>query len=115
MGPMNEIVPIEMDQFLSTVIQFKMDKMRPVQICASRLPGQYELSYCFAKDLDMWTLRLVVDENTPVPSITQMYPCAFLQENETAELFGVKIENIVNDYQNRLYRIDRETPFKEKG
>lgn len=50
--PINEIIPIEMDQFLSTVIQFKMDKMRLVQICASRLPAQYELSYCFARELD---------------------------------------------------------------
>ena len=115
MEPINEIIPIEMDQFLSTVIQFKMDHMRLVQICASRLPGQYELSYCFARDLDMWTLRLVVDEDAPVPSITQMYPCAFLQENETAELFGVKIQNIEHDYNGRLYRIDRETPFKKKG
>lgn len=115
MEPINEIIPIEMAQFLSTVIRFKMDKMRLVQLCASRLPGQYELSYCFAKGLDMWTLRLVVGEDEPVPSITQIYPCAFIQENETAELFGVKIENIQNDYQNRLYRIDRETPFKEKG
>ena len=115
MEPINEIIPIEMDQFLSTVIQFKMDKMRLVQICASRLPAQYELSYCFARELDMWTLRLVVDEDTPVPSITQMYPCAFLQENETAELFGVKIQNIEHDYNSRLYRIDREMPFKEKG
>ena len=32
-----------------------------------------------------------------------------------AELFGVKIQNIEHDYNGRLYRIDRETPFKEKG
>ena len=48
-------------------------------------------------------------------SITQIFPSAFLQENEAAELFGVKIENIEKDYNGRLYRISRETPFKEKG
>ncbi|HIU32815.1 MAG TPA: NADH-quinone oxidoreductase subunit C [Candidatus Caccousia avistercoris] len=115
MEALNEIVPVKMEQFLPAVIQFKMDGCRLVQICASRLPGQYELSYSFAKACDMWTLRLTVGEDEPVSSITQVYPCAFLQENEVAELFGVKIENISQDYKHKLYRIDREAPFKEKG
>ena len=36
------------------------------------------------------------------------------QENEAAELFGVKIEHIDPDYGDRLYRIDEATPFKKK-
>lgn len=54
-------------------------------------------------------------EEEPVPSITQIYPGAFLQENEAAELFGVRIENIDGDYHGKLYRIAGETPFKQKG
>ena len=50
-----------------------------------------------------------------MPSITQIYPGAFLQENEAAELFGVPIEGMVQDYHDRLYRIAEETPFKHKG
>ena len=101
---LNTIEPITMEQFLPMVIQFKMDGWRLVQICACRLPEQYELSYSFAKGFDMRTLR-----------ITQVYPCAFIQENEVAELFGVKIESMENDYHHKLYRIARDTPFKEKG
>lgn len=115
MSYLNEIVPVTKDQFLPMVIQFKMEAWRLVQICASRLPGQYELSYSFANAYDMRTLRLTVDENEAVSSITQVYSSAFLQENEVSELFGVKIENISQDYRNKLYRINRETPFKEKG
>ena len=47
-------------------------------------------------------------------SITQIYPCAFLQENEAEQLFGVKIKTIKPDYKDKLYRIDVETPFKKK-
>lgn len=111
----NTIEPIAMEQFLPLVIRFKMEGWRVVQICASRLPGQYELSYSFAKGYDMRTLRLIVGQEEPVSSITQVYPCAFMQENEVAELFGVKIESIENDYRHKLYRIERDTPFKEKG
>ena len=115
MEHLNTIEPIAMEQFLPMVIRFKMDGWRVVQICAARLPGQYELSYSFAKGFDMRTLRLTVDQEQSVSSITQVYPCAFLQENEAAELFGVNIESMENDYHHRLYRIDRDTPFKEKG
>ena len=115
MNGVNDIIPVTMEQSLPAVIQFKMDGWRLVQICASRLPGQYELSYSFSNAYDLWTLRLTVEEETPVSSITQIYPCAFLQENEVSELFGVKIENIQQDYKHKLYRIDRDAPFKEKG
>ena len=111
----NTIEPITMARFMPQVIRFKMDGWRVVQICAARLPDGYELSYSFSNAYDLWTLRLTVEEETSVSSITQIYPCAFQQENEVSELFGVKIENIQQDYKHKLYRIDRDAPFKEKG
>ena len=63
----------------------------------------------------MRTLRLTGGEEETVPSITQIYPGAFLQENEAAELFGGKIESMAQDYHGKLYRIAAETPFKQKG
>ena len=71
------------------------------------------MSYSFCKDYDMVTIRLHLKEEEEVPSITQMYPCAFLQENEAAELFGVKITDIHVDYGDKLYRIDEKTPIKK--
>ena len=113
--PRNTIEPVQPEDFLPAVIHCKMQAWRLVQLCATRLPGQYELSYSFAKGLNLRTLRLVVNEDADVPSITQIYPGAFLQENEVAELFGVRVTDMSQDYHQRLYRIARETPFKEKG
>ena len=62
----------------------------------------------------MVTLRLEIDENQEVASITHIYPCAFIQENEAAELFGVNISHIKPDYHGTLYRIDEPAPFKKK-
>lgn len=111
----NTIEPISKEEFLPQVIRFKMDKWRVAQICAVRIEGGYELSYSFAKAYQLRTLRVTISEEDHVPSITQVYPGAFLQENEMAELFGVQVESIEGDYHGKLYRIAKETPFKEKG
>lgn len=115
MDQKNEIREITRDVFFATVIRMKMELWRLVQICAVRVEGGYDMSYSFCRNYEMVTLRLHVKEDEEISSITQVYPCAFLQENEAAELFGVKIRNLTVDYRSKLYRIDRETPFKEKG
>ena len=46
-----------------------------------------------------------------VPSISVIYPSAFLYENEIHDLFGVIITNIAVDYQGTLYRTALSTPF----
>ena len=109
----NVIEPIAVQDFYQRVIRMKMEQWRLAQICAVRVEDGYEMSYSFCKDYDMVTIRLDLKEEEEVPSITQMYPCAFLQENEAAELFGVKITDIHVDYGDKLYRIDEKTPFKK--
>lgn len=111
----NEIKEITMAEFFPSIVQMKLEQWRLVQICAVRAGEGYELSYSFAQRYHMVTLRLKLQENESITSITQVYPCAFLQENEMAELFGIPVENMTLDYKDKLYRIDREHPFKEKG
>ena len=111
----NTIEPVTMAEFVPEVLRFNMDGWRVVHIFADRLPECYELIYSFGREYDLRTLRLTVGEEEPVPSITQIYPGAFLQENEAAELFGVRIESMAQDYHGKLYRIAAETPFKQKG
>ena len=110
----SEIRKISMSEFFPAIVHMKTDKWRLVQICATTVAGGYEMSYSFCLRYDMVTLRLEVAEAEEVASITQIYPCAFLQENEAEQLFGVKIRTIKPDYKDKLYRIDVETPFKKK-
>ena len=117
MEEINTIEPIALEEFLPQVLQMKIGGWRVAQICASapsEQPGRFELSYSFAREYELRTLRLTVEGDTPVPSITELYPGAFIQENEVAELFGVNIEHIGQDYRRRLYRIAEEAPFAEK-
>lgn len=110
----SELRKISMSEFFPAIVHMKTDKWRLVQICATTVAGGYEMSYSFCRGYDMVTLRLEPKDDEEVASITQIYPCAYIQENEAAELFGVKIGRIKPDYQDRLYRIDQTAPFKNK-
>ena len=75
-----------------------------------------ELSYSFANDEtnDYINLRIVMEKEDEVCSITEFYPYAFLYENEMKELFGVNVRMINMDYNSKLYRLKDETPFINK-
>ena len=111
----NTVREISLEELFPEVINKKTTGWRFVQMCACRIPDGYEMSYSFCKDYEMETLRITIDTDSEISSITQIYPCAFIQENEAAELFGIHIKNLSVDYHGNLIRIDRETPFKEKG
>lgn len=111
----DRIIEIAKRDFFPDIIRRKMQGWRFAQMCAVTSESGYELSYTFVLGMEMDTLRLCIAKQEPITSITQIYPCAFLQENEAAELFGVKIEGITMDYRHKLYRIEQEAPFAQKG
>ncbi len=112
----NTIREIDVNELLEQVMRQKNDGRRLSQACAAYVNEKYELSYSFADD-DTYgyeTLRVVIDTDTIVPSITDIMPQALFYENEMKELFGVKIEMISLDYHDKLYRIEQETPLGPK-
>lgn len=114
--PKEIIEEIPAERLLQRVMEVKNMGMRLSQACAACAEGKYELSYSFADDetYQYTTLRVVTDTDTVIPSITEIVPQAVFYENEMKELFGVNIEMIRLDYNNKLYRIEEETPFKEE-
>lgn len=61
------------------------------------------LYYHFDKELKMTHLRMDVDKNAAIPSISDIYFCAVLIENETQDQFGVHFEGLPLDYQGGFY------------
>ena len=112
-NPAHVFVEITPDELLGEVMKFKKQDLRLSQICCAYSNGKIELSYSFANDdtNEYTNLRLVIDKETEVCSITEFYPYAFLYENEMKELFGVNIQMINVDYNQKLYRLKDETPF----
>ncbi|MEE3467693.1 MAG: NADH-quinone oxidoreductase subunit C [Eubacterium sp.] len=111
--PEEELITIEVGELLPKVMQLKKGGMRISQACAAYINDKFELSYSFADDTtyQYTTLRLVLDTDTEVPSITDIVPAAVFYENEMKELFGVKIRMISVDYHDKLYRIKEEQPL----
>ena len=117
--PEEKLLEIDVDQLLTRAMELKKAGYRLSQACAAYVNEKFELSYSFAEDTtyQYTTLRVVIDTDTEVPSITDIIPTAVFYENEMKELFGVKIQMINLDYQDRFYRIEATTPLgpKETG
>ena len=112
-NPAHVLVEITPDQLLGNVMALKNQNLRLSQICCAYSNEKIELSYSFADDNtnEYLNLRIVMDKDDEVCSITEFYPYAFLYENEMKELFGVNIQMINLDYNQKLYRLKDETPF----
>ena len=63
----------------------------------------FRLIYNFDKDLTMINLEVTTPREKAIPSISDIYVCAFLVENEMQELFGLKINNIALDLGGKMY------------
>jgi ech hydrogenase subunit D len=61
-----------------------------------------EVNYHFDRDYDLRTLRTAVAKTEPIPSLTPIYLCAFLVENEMFELFGLRVEGMAVDFGGGL-------------
>lgn len=106
----NTISPSEL---LGKTMLIKNDGYRLVAITCTYKNG-VELTYSFDKNYDFINLRINIDDDVDIESISCIYPYSFLYENEIKEFFGVKIKNISLDFNNNLYKIAVKTPFKTK-
>lgn len=111
MSEPQETTPVEKGDLVGAVVQLFAEGYRIVQIGCSTLENGYELNYSFDKDYRFKNLRLTVARDEEVPSVSVVYPNAFLYENEIHDLFGVPIKNITIDYRGTLYHTAIKTPF----
>ena len=111
----DHIIPIEKQDFFPMSSARRWDGWRFAQMCAVRTEDGYELSYT----LRQWTRHGYAAAGTGKRRADRQHhpglSLRLLQENEAAELFGVRIKGITMDYKHKLYRIDTETPFAQKG
>lgn len=110
----DKIIGIEPADLMGMAQKLKDEGYRLVQICVTKVNG-FELSYSFDKDLSMTTLRMTIGEEVEIMSISNIFFPAFIYENEMKDLFGVKINNIVLDYQGNFYKVSEKTPMNPKN
>ena len=87
---------------------------RFIQCCASRDGEQlFELLYSFTDDAtnEIANLVLTVAANDEVPSVGDLFPCAFMFENEMHDLFGINVVGITLDYRGGFYHLHIPAPM----
>jgi ech hydrogenase subunit D len=111
MSETQEITPIGKDELVGAAAELFAEGYRFVQVACATLESAYELTYSFDKGYRLRNLRITVMPDEEVPSISVIYPNAFLYENELHDLFGLVVRNIAVDYHGTLYRTAVKTPF----
>jgi ech hydrogenase subunit D len=107
-----QIEIITVDTLLDKVRAKREQGHRLVQMSATRLPDQVELTYSFDLNSQLSNLRLSLPGEAPhLPSISSIYGCAILYENEIHDLFNVKVDGLTVDFHGNFYKTAIKFPF----
>jgi NADH:ubiquinone oxidoreductase subunit C len=98
-----DVTTIPVSELLDRVHHMARLKRRFVTATCIDADTDLEILYHFAEADTLSHLRIVVPKGDEVPSISGVYLCAFLVENEMIELFGANITGVAIDYKGRLY------------
>lgn len=103
---------IDPDKLVAEARGFRKSGYRLIQISATRELDRVELTYSFDKDTQVEHLRVNLPVvSAQVPSITSVYWCAFLYENELHDLFNVQVDGLALDFHGNLYKTAIKFPF----
>ena len=105
----DNLVEITQDQLLSEAQKMSYEGYRFVTAtCVDNGNGTLTATYHFDRDLELKNFRITVEKGEEIPSISRIYFCALLVENEMKELFGLSVSNIAIDYGGHMLLSDDE-------
>ena len=96
---------VDRAQLPAKVGELKAFGHRMIQVCATTLPENFEITYSFEKDQKFINLRVTVPRSDAViPSITGVYFGALTYENELQDLFGrrIALKNLLRLEEHRV-------------
>jgi len=105
-------IPIGINELLARAAQLKKDGCRLVQIGCTQVGEDFEINYVFDKEFVLTNLRITVQQDTIIPSISGVYFGAFVYENEIHDLYGLTVAGMNIDFGGNFYRTTVKTPFK---
>ncbi len=106
-----EITNIKYSELLEKVIKLKNKGYRLVTLTPIEIGDKIEIIYHFDKDFKPINLRIQTNKKLPLQSISKIYFCAFLIENEIQDHFGVKFKDLVLSFEGHLY-LDEESTIR---
>jgi NADPH-dependent glutamate synthase beta subunit-like oxidoreductase len=104
-GKTEDVVADKFDMLIK-INDLKAQNARLMTITARDLGTEVEMIYNFERALDIINLHLKTPKNEPIPSITGVFPAAFIAENEIQDMFNIKVSGINIDFGGRLMKIE---------
>ena len=98
-----DLLNIEKENLLTEVSRFKEGGYRLAAVTCQKEGENYEVTYHFDLEYNLKNLRIVLKQKDFVKSISNIYPPAFLIENEFQDLYGFVFEGLTIDYKGNLY------------
>lgn len=104
---LENLTEIKTDQLLNKVQTMFYKGYRFITAtCVDRGDGSVDVTYHFDKDYKIKNYRLIIQKGDEVPSISKIYFCSVLVENEMKELFGLNVTDIAIDYGGHMLLSD---------
>lgn len=103
---------IELPALLASAQAYERSGARFVQCCAAPgTEGPIELTYSFDTGNALENLRIAVTPADEIPSITSLFPAAFVFENEMHDLYGISVSGISVDFAGKFYTVAAPSPM----
>jgi len=104
------VIPVV--DLLLAVKRFFDKNARMIQIGCTQDGEVFELNYSFDVDGTFENIRVLTDGNEVIPSVSTIYFCSFIYENEIHDLYGIRFEGIAVDYKGTLIKTAKLHPFR---
>lgn len=100
-----DVQTITSESVISEVMRMKNEGYRFVTMSSSPAENEtMDILYHFDKELKLVHLRMNIDPKDKIPSVSGVYFCALLAENELQELAGLTFDGLVLDYNRTMLR-----------
>ena len=106
------IVTVTVETLVAEVKALCEQGWRLVQIGVTGLGDLLEMNYSFDRDMRFRNLRFQIPAaGAKLPSVSGVYWCAFLYENEIHDLYGITFEGLALDFKGNFYQTAKAFPF----
>jgi ech hydrogenase subunit D len=100
----HDVTGVNREELVGEVAKLRVQDYRFVTLsCVERDEDNFDIFYHFDKDLRLMHFKLSIARGLTVPSISPVYFAAFLVENEIQDLFNIRFDGLVVDYERTLY------------
>ena len=101
---LNNEQPIALSELTALAIDKRQQNARLVTASALDMGDHFEIIYHFIKSHEISNYRLTLEPGQEeVPSLSGVYPGAFLIENEIKDMFGLTFTGLSIDYGGHMY------------